>query len=433
MKKRMMAMFLAALMTMGLAAGCGNKTEEASDNADDSTGSEEASDKKVEISWLHHFQEEGIQAWITDVLEKFEEENPDIKVTVEGVTQDVYDQTLKTKIASDDAPMIFDLNSYVYYKEYGDAGHLYDMSDLEGLSNIDPSMLPAGQVDGKQWGVPLDVNGYGVFYNKDIFDEYGLEVPVTREEMIAVCETLQENGVQPIAAPFAEQWCLMAYYDVIACPMYEDDEWWTKKMNLSSNFADDEKFKQAVEIFCELKPYWGNDPFGTDWDTAQGMVANGEAAMIINGAWTIDGIKTKNPDCNVRVFALPCSDSKEGAIMQLRPGSGFCLYNSQDEEKLEAGKKLMNFLTSKVSGDSFAQNASKMSVVNGVDLSFSEPLTDIQSYPDEQVWNSADVVLFSAEYEQLFYETLLNFTMVEPIDIEGLASSLDQDFAAIGG
>lgn len=426
MKKRILSVLLVVAMTVSLLAGCGSgKGSEESNNGGDSS-------KVVEISWLHHFQEDGIKKWIDDCLAEFEKKEPDIKVTVEAVTQDVFMQTLKTKIASDDAPMIFDL-SETDLVEYADAGHLVDLSDLEGLSNLEQSMIPGGQIDGVQYSVPLDMNGYGVFYNKDVFDQYDLEVPTTRTEMIEVCKTLKENGVQPIAAGFAEQWCLQAYFDTIACPQYGDNEWWKNKMNLSSDFASDEVFKDLVATLCELKEYWGDDPFGEDWDTAQGKVANGEAAMTINGAWAIDGILAKNPDCNVRVFAFPATDSPEGAVMQLRPGNGFVLYNSDNEEKVEAGRKLLDFLTTKTAGDLFAKDASKMSMVTGVDVSFSEPLTDIKSYEGEQVWTSAGVTMFSTEYLQLFYETILKYVMEEPVDIDGLAESLDQDFASIGG
>lgn len=204
------------------------------------------------------------------------------------------------------------------------------------------------------------------------------------------------------------------------------------KMNLDTHFSDDDKFKQAMQDYFSFKPYWGDDPFGTNWDTAQNMVANGEAAMVANGSWAIDGINAKNPDCEVRVFAMPTSEEPEGAVMILRPGNGICLYNSQDEEKMEAGKKFYGWLLSKESGESYAKNGFKISTVDGVDLSFSDGLTDIQSYPEEQIWNSSGMTIFSDEYYQIFYETILDYSMEDTLDIDGLAESLDRDFAAIG-
>ena len=303
---------------------------------------------------------------------------------------------------------------------------------MEGIENIDESYLPDGQVDGKQYAVPLDVNGYAIFYNKGIFDEYDLEVPETLTEMRQVCETLQANGIMPFAAPMQELWGLQEYVDVSGFPVFGTEDWFMDKMNLDTHFSDDDKFKQAMQDYFSFKPYWGDDPFGTNWDTAQNMVANGEAAMVANGSWAIDGINAKNPDCEVRVFAMPTSEEPEGAVMILRPGNGICLYNSQDEEKMEAGKKFYGWLLSKESGESYAKNGFKISTVDGVDLSFSNGLTDIQSYPEEQIWNSSGMTIFSDEYYQIFYETILDYSMEDTLDIDGLAESLDRDFAAIG-
>ena len=425
MKKRILAVLMAAVMTVGLIAGCGNNAGGSSDGDGGDSGT-------VEITWMHHFQEEGIQKWITDVLAEFEKQEPDIKVTVDLIPQDSFAQTLKTRIASDDAPMIFDL-SQTDIIEYSEAGHLADLSDLEGLANLDQTMLPSGQIDGVQYSVPLDMNGYGIFYNKDVFDEYGLEIPTTRSELIAVCETLQENGVQPFAGGFAEQWCLQAFYDAFACQTLGDKNWWTDKMSLESDFSSDEQFRYTVEYLSTLIQYCGDDPFGEDWDTAQSKVANGEAAMTANGAWAIDGILAKNPDCNVRVCAFPATDNPEETVMQKRPGNGFVVYNSEDEAKVEAAKKLVDFLTTKESGELYVNDASKFSIVSGVDLSSSEPLSDIASYDDDHSWVSADVTMFSTEYLSIFYETLARYMLDTPVDADGLCQSLDQDFAAIGG
>lgn len=460
MKKKVVATLLVLTMAAGLFAGCGGGGDEkepaaggagnaadAGAGSDSSAGSADGSDsaggsasdagsggasdgKVIEITWMHHFQEAGIQAWVDDIITKFEAENPNIKVTTEVLGADSYDQTLKTKIASDDAPMIFDLGGYAYYKEYGDAGHLYDLTGMEGLSNIDPEVLPAGQVDGKQYAISTDQNAYAVFYNKDMFEEYGLEVPKTHDEFIKVCDTLLENGIQPIAAGYQEQWCTQCHFDIIASPWYGDNEWWTKKMDLSSSFSDDAAWKGFVQQFYDEKKYWGDDPFGTNWDTAQNMMANGEAAMILNGSWTIDGVTGKNPDIKVGVFAYPTTNNPDEVTMQMRPGNGFCLYNSQDPDKLEAGKKFINFMCSLESGQSFANHASKLSTVEGVDLSFSEPLSEIMAY--EKVWSTASVKLFTSEYQQLTYETLTNYVMEDTLDVDGLAESLDADFAAIG-
>ena len=387
-------------------------------------------DDVTEITWLNHFEEEGIKTWMNEMVEKFNSENPDVKVVVETIPYASYDQTLKTKIGSEDAPMIFDLAGQAYYQEYAEAGHLYDVTGIDGIENIQESYLPDGQVDGKQYAIPLDTNGYAIFYNKGIFDEYNLEVPKTISELKAICETLTENGIQPFAAPMQELWGLQEYVDVSGFPVFGTKEWFTDKMELKSNFSDDELFKEAITNYYSFKEYWGDDPFGTDWDTAQNMVANGEAAMTANGSWAIDGIKSKNPDCDVRVFAMPTSEDPDGAIMVMRPGNGICLFNSEDEKLMDAGKRFYSYLLSKESGESYAKNGSKYSTLKDIDLSFSDGLMDIQSYDEDHVWNSSGIVIFPGEFYNIFYETIQEYTMEDELDLDGLCVDLDDGFAA---
>ena len=201
--------------------------------------------------------EEGIKTWMNEMVEKFNSENPDVKVVVETIPYASYDQTLKTKIGSEDAPMIFDLAGQAYYQEYAEAGHLYDVTGIDGIENIQESCLPDGQVDGKQYAIPLDTNGYAIFYNKGIFDEYNLEVPKTISELKAICETLTENGIQPFAAPMQELWGLQEYVDVSGFPVFGTKEWFTDKMELKSNFSDDELFERSDHQLLQLQGILG--------------------------------------------------------------------------------------------------------------------------------------------------------------------------------
>ena len=107
---------------------------------------------------------------------------------------------LQTKLASDDAPAIFDLASNYDLGVYDEAGHLADLTGQPCLERVDSELLLEGQIDGVQKGVPIEITGYGVFYNEEVFAENSLEVPTTLSELKAVCETLSANGIQPFAA-----------------------------------------------------------------------------------------------------------------------------------------------------------------------------------------------------------------------------------------
>ncbi len=77
-----------------------------------------------------------------------------------------------------------------------------DISDVyksEGWDKSFPKGFQASStVDGKQYFVPTSYYWWAVYYNKKVFEKYGLEPPKTWDEFMAVNETLKKNGIHPI-------------------------------------------------------------------------------------------------------------------------------------------------------------------------------------------------------------------------------------------
>ena len=83
----------------------------------------------------------------------------------------------------------------------GEEGKLMDLSGLENIKNLRDIIIAANMVDGKLVAVPQEVVAYGLFINKDMFDEYNLDLPETPEEFLECCRVLKENGIDtPVGA-----------------------------------------------------------------------------------------------------------------------------------------------------------------------------------------------------------------------------------------
>src|SRR5699024_11735473 len=76
--------------------------------------------------------------------------------------------------------------------------------------------LDAFSVDDTTYGIPLELNISSVFYNGEIFDEYGLDEPETLEELKDVVSTLNDNGVNPIALGNKDAWTGSMWYMYLA-------------------------------------------------------------------------------------------------------------------------------------------------------------------------------------------------------------------------
>ena len=83
----------------------------------------------------------------------------------------------------------------------GAEGALMDLSELESVQNLREIVLAANTVDGKLVAIPQEVVAYGLFVNKDLFDQYQLELPETPEEFLECCRVFKENGIEtPVGA-----------------------------------------------------------------------------------------------------------------------------------------------------------------------------------------------------------------------------------------
>ena len=83
----------------------------------------------------------------------------------------------------------------------GEEGKLMDLSGLENIKNLGDIIIAANMVDGKLVAVPQEVVAYGLFINKDMFDEYNMDLPETPEEFLECCRVLKENGIDtPVGA-----------------------------------------------------------------------------------------------------------------------------------------------------------------------------------------------------------------------------------------
>ena len=121
MKKQYIAaaIFILAVASAGI---CGGKKEFGSTT-------ELKPQNEVTIKWMHHYGEESARQWVEAITKKFTEETG-IKIEVQAVGYDDYQTLLKAKIASGDAPDIFDLSVSdlpIFIKN----GYIADVSDCD--------------------------------------------------------------------------------------------------------------------------------------------------------------------------------------------------------------------------------------------------------------------------------------------------------------
>lgn len=146
-----------SLLLAALTAGCG-------DNSDNANG--------VKTVHIYQFKVEISEA-LASLKTEFEKEHPDIKLEVQSVGGGTdYGASLRAKFSSGDEPDIFTIggnNERDMWMEY-----LEDLSGEAWAKDVKPLAAEQMTADGKLYGMPMNLEGYGFIYNKDLFKKAGI-------------------------------------------------------------------------------------------------------------------------------------------------------------------------------------------------------------------------------------------------------------------
>ena len=156
------------------------------------------------------------EAW-SEIISRFEKENPDITVKYNLYDHESYKTTIRNWLVTSPPDVVF------WYagnrmKAFVDRGLFEDVSDIWADNNMKQDFAaaaPAMTVQGKQYGVPYTYYQWGIYYRKDIFEQYGIAEPKTWEELKSASATLKENGVTPFTIGTKYLWTAAGWFDYI--------------------------------------------------------------------------------------------------------------------------------------------------------------------------------------------------------------------------
>lgn len=205
--KRMTKLTLLMLIAFSvMLAGCGNGDKSGSPVNTDTQGGGEAAagDKTIKI---FQFKVEIAEA-LNRLKAEYESSHPGVKLDIQTVGGGSdYGAALKAKFAAGEQPDIFNVGGYRELDTW-----LEYLEDLSGESWAKDALEVAKEPmtkDGKLYGQPLALEGYGFIYNKDLFQKAGItEIPTTLEQLDQAAQKLQAAGITPFSNGYQEWWVL---------------------------------------------------------------------------------------------------------------------------------------------------------------------------------------------------------------------------------
>lgn len=360
-----------------------------------------AQDDPVELTFYSWRVED--RAAYEEIIAGFEEEHPHIRVTFRPFEAERYNTVLSTAYSAGEPPDIAHVRAYGGLETFAAPGHLLALDDLvpELEENFSSLALNSQRLrsDGRIYAVPFASQTLVLYYNADIFEELGLEPPETWDELLNTAETLQDNGIIPIANGSGTAWILEVFMGVFA-PNFYGESFFDEVIAGETTF-EDERFVGALERLLELEAYMPPGHSGIDYDTAQQLFVNEQAAMFAGGSWEIANFLRQNPDLNMGITHGPVPEAGQEPLVSSFMDGGYAV--SADTPHQEEAVEFIRFLATPEFGQQLTDLLANVSPIHGTESN--DPLLRRVEELNENA--TPYVMLVGFRYEQPTGSTLI--------------------------
>ena len=352
--KKILVMLIASILIVGSFMGCAPGETTAPETSSEPSTAEEAdaeatADEMVSLEGTKIIIA-GSQNWIKDIdrelADKFTEETG-VEVDIQAMPDDQYVNILKSKLASGEGPDVFYVRCGAAIADYLPDKYLADLSNEEWVSRMKDWAKNSVTWDGKIVGINLwSRDGWGMLYNKKIFEDNGLQAPKTFDEFMAVCKTLSDNGIQPIFHNSADAWHDAYWLDAVTAMIGKNDpEIYAKLTSGEARFQDLPEMVTALNQINQLVEagYFGEDYMSETWDRGYELVGTGQVAMINAYTSYSNEIAVQYPDSGAEdwgMFPVPLAGTD---VFGMNAGGLFRGIN-KDTKNMAACLKYFEFL-----------------------------------------------------------------------------------------
>lgn len=297
------------------------------------------------------------QIW-KDSFNSWNETNSDAPIATEWFANDAYKEKVRTAIGSGNAPTLIFGWGGATLKDYVAAGKVEDITadTTAVLDKVIPSIAEGGKVDGKVYGVPnIGTQPVVLYYNKQLFEEAGVAVPTTWNELLAAIETFKAKGIIPISLAGSSKWTNMMWLEYMFDRIGGSEVFDKISSNEKDAWSDPAVVESLTKIQELVKVGAFGDTFGSvvaDNNADVALVHTGKAAMLLQGSWAYGTFLTDSADFvaagNLGFAAFPSVEGGKGdpsAIVGNQSNFWSISSNASDTAKASAKKYLDNLFS----------------------------------------------------------------------------------------
>nr|WP_304213999.1 ABC transporter substrate-binding protein [Fredinandcohnia onubensis] len=379
-KKKILTIVTGLLLSGTLLSACGSSEQEA--------GSSTSKDK-VAIDIFNYKVE--MKDQFETLVDKYEEINGDVSINVKTVGGGTnWESTLKTSFASGEEPDIFPVGGPSQVAEYHDS--LADVSDTKAAEKALDGTLKSVVEDDKVLGLPFNLEGFGILYNKAVFEKAGIKAQelVTYQDFKDAVKKLdskkEELEIEAVfALPAKEKWVIGNHIaNAFLSPEFDSNI-------VNAYNSDTVAFDKADEFkrFLDLNYKYSIQPaLSLDYSQqVEEYFSLQQVAMITQGNWvypTIHQMDAEFAENNVGIIPIPL-DGYEGKIPVDVP-MYWAVNKNSDEKEIQASKDFLDWMYTSEEGKQLVLEELKfMPAYEGYDAEkIADPISrDLYKYSTE--------------------------------------------------
>ena len=258
--------------------------------------------------------------------QQFQERHPEIAIDLSVVNANDLSTVTQTRLSANDIDVIdmFGFSNTVQpymsnvdapnWQQLIEAGLLMDLSGQEFVNNYDTATISdAGTYDGKVYQVNLGRVSYsGIYYNKSLFEQYGVAVPTTWSELVAACQTFVDNGIPCMTVGGKDGWPVFVGAYGLLGAVYPDQAALVEGLWTGTTTWNDETslpMWERMQVYARDMLESGSS--GIAADAAPGRFASGAVAMFPGGTWYAPAIDAAEPEFEWGYIPFPGSENAE--------------------------------------------------------------------------------------------------------------------------
>jgi raffinose/stachyose/melibiose transport system substrate-binding protein len=256
---------------------------------------------------IESWRNDDLTLWQDQIIPAFEAAHPGIKIQFTPSAPAEYNAVLNSKLDAGSAGDLITCRPFDASLALYEAGHLTDLSGVDAMGNFSDVAKSAWQTDdgAVSFCVPMASVIHGFIYNKDAFNELGIEVPTTEDEFFAALDKIREDGTYiPLAMGTNDQWeaATMGYNNI--GPNYWKGEEGRQALISGEQKLTDEAWTAPYATLARWAEYMGDGYEAQTYPDSQNIFTLGRAAIYPAGSWEISGFNTQ-ADFEMGAFKPP--------------------------------------------------------------------------------------------------------------------------------